>query len=53
MQTLRQILEQAETNRVAIGHFNISDLITLKAVFEAGRDLNVPAIVGASEGERH
>jgi fructose-bisphosphate aldolase class II len=52
MQTLRQILEQAETNRVAIGHFNISDLITLKAVFEAGRDLNVPAIVGASEGER-
>jgi len=52
MQTLRKILEQAETNGVAIGHFNISDLVTLKAVFEAARDLNVPVVVGASEGER-
>jgi fructose-bisphosphate aldolase class II len=52
MDTLRKILEQAETNGVAIGHFNISDLVTLKAVFEAARDLNVPVIVGASEGER-
>src|SRR5580692_11947456 len=52
MQTLRKVLEQAEANAVAIGHFNISDLVTLKAVFEAARDLNVPVIVGASEGER-
>jgi len=52
MQTLRKILEQAEANAVAIGHFNISDLVTLKAVFEAARDLNVPVVVGASEGER-
>src|SRR5580704_4880595 len=52
MQTLRKILEQAEANGVAIGHFNISDLVTLKAVFEAARDLNVPLVVGASEGER-
>src|ERR1700686_4884076 len=52
MQTLRKILEQAEANGVAIGHFNISDLVTLKAVFEAARDLNVPVVVGASEGER-
>src|SRR5713226_6634823 len=52
MQTLGKILEHAETNGVAIGHFNISDLITLKAVFEAARDLNVSVIVGASEGER-
>lgn len=52
MQTLRKILEQAEANTVAIGHFNISDLVTLKAVFEAARDLNVPVVVGASEGER-
>jgi ketose-bisphosphate aldolase len=37
---------------VAIGHFNISDLVTLKAIFEAARGLNVPVIVGASEGER-
>jgi len=52
MQTLHRILEQANANAVAIGHFNISDLITLKAVFEAAQDLQVPIIVGASEGER-
>ncbi|MGA7625751.1 MAG: class II fructose-bisphosphate aldolase [Candidatus Acidiferrales bacterium] len=52
MATLRKILEQAETNRVGVGHFNVSDLAILKAVFEASRDLNVPVIVGASEGER-
>lgn len=52
METLRNILEQAERNRVAIGHFNVSDLVTLKGVFDAARDLKLPVIVGASEGER-
>jgi ketose-bisphosphate aldolase len=52
METLRKILEQAEAKGVAIGHFNISDLVTLKAVFEATWDLKVPVIVGVSEGER-
>lgn len=52
METLRKILEQAERNRVAVGHFNISDLVGLKAAFEAARDLKVPVIVGVSEGER-
>ena len=52
MQTLRKILEQAEANGVAIGHFNISALVILKAVFEAPQARNVPIIVGASEGER-
>lgn len=52
MQTLRKILEQAETNGVAVGHFNISDLVTLKAVFEAACHLELPVVVGVSEGER-
>ena len=52
MQTLHKILEEAEANGVAIGHFNISDLVILKGVFEAARDRKVPVIVGASEGER-
>jgi ketose-bisphosphate aldolase len=52
METLRTVLLQTEAKGVAIGHFNISDLVTLKAVFEAARDLNVPVVVGASEGER-
>lgn len=52
MKTLREVLEKADSDRVAIGHFNISDLIGLKAVFDAARELNVPVIVGVSEGER-
>jgi fructose-bisphosphate aldolase, class II len=52
MQTLRELLQQAQQKRVALGHFNVSDLVQLKAVFEAARDLHVPVLVGASEGER-
>lgn len=52
MQTLRKILEQADTGGFAIGHFNVSDLVTLNAVFEAARDVKVPVVVGVSEGER-
>jgi fructose-bisphosphate aldolase, class II len=52
METLRKTLEQADKNAVAIGHFNVSDLVALKAVFEAARDLHLPVVVGTSEGER-
>ena len=52
MQTLRQVLQQAQQRGVAIGHFNISDLVLLKAVFAAAQELRVPVLVGASEGER-
>jgi fructose-bisphosphate aldolase class II len=37
---------------VAIGHFNISDLVLLKAVVAAARELDLPVMVGASQGER-
>ena len=46
MFTLREVLKQAETERVAVGHFNVSDLVTLKAAFESASDQNVPVIVG-------
>jgi fructose-bisphosphate aldolase, class II len=49
---LRNVLENAEINGAAIGHFNISDWILLKAVFAAAYELKVPVIVGVSEGER-
>jgi fructose-bisphosphate aldolase class II len=49
---LRSALEQAQTNGVALGHFNISDWVLLKAVFASAQELKVPVIVGASEGER-
>jgi fructose-bisphosphate aldolase class II len=52
MQVLRDVLEQAHKNGVAIGHFNIADLAVLKAVFASARELNVPCMIGVSEGER-
>lgn len=52
MQILRDVLKQAEENRVAIGHFNVADLVLLKAVFAAAQELKVPVIIGVSEGER-
>ena len=52
MKTLREVLGEARQNEVAVGHFNISDLAGLKAVFESARALHVPVIVGLSEGER-
>ena len=53
MDTLREVLKHAETEGIAIGHFNVSDWVTLKAVFESARERNVPVIVGVSESERH
>ncbi len=52
MQTLQDVLRQTQQQGTAIGHFNVSDLVLLNAVFAAAQELNVPVIVGASEGER-
>ena len=49
---LRDVLDQAQKNGVAIGHFNIADLVLLKAVFASAQELKVPVLVCASEGER-
>jgi fructose/tagatose bisphosphate aldolase len=35
MKTLREVLQDAEKRRVAVGHFNFSELTVLKAVGEA------------------
>jgi len=53
MRVLWDILKHAQEDCVAIAHFNVSDLVLLKAVFTTARELNVPVIVGASEGERN
>lgn len=52
MKTLREILADADARRVAVGHFNISDLGALKAIVAAGRGMNLPILIGVSEGER-
>jgi len=52
MDSLLKIIGQAEKKFAAIGHFNISDCIALKAIFLAAQELNLPVIIGVSEGER-
>ncbi len=52
VKSLREYIKEAEKNKVAIGHFNISNIEGLWAVFNAAKSLNVPVIVGVSEGER-
>ena len=52
MKTFREVLADADARRVAVGHFNISDLAALKAIFAAARELQLPVLIGVSEGER-
>jgi fructose-bisphosphate aldolase class II len=52
MMTLGEVLNDARHRQVAIGHFNVSDLVALKAVTDAAREVNVPVLIGTSEGER-
>lgn len=52
MSNLRKILEDVEKRKVAVGHFNISNLEQLKAVAQVARELDLPVIIGTSEGER-
>lgn len=52
MKSLRDWLQWAEKKKVAIGHFNVSDSEGFKAVVEAATALEVPVIIGVSEGER-
>lgn len=52
VRTLRNVLQQAQREGVAIGHFNVADLVLLNAVFAAARELNLPVLVGVSEQER-
>jgi fructose-bisphosphate aldolase class II len=46
------VLQEAEHRRVAIGHFNFSELVVLKAAAQASRELGVPVVMGVSESER-
>src|SRR5947209_6320618 len=49
---LHEVLEQAQNNGTAVGHFNIADFVMLKAVFASAEELKAPVIVGVSEGEQ-
>jgi len=52
MSSLLKALRQADAARVAVGHFNVSDLVTLYGIVEAASEREVPVVVGASEAER-
>lgn len=52
MKTLKECINEAEEKKVAIGHFNISNLEILWGIFKAAQSLEVPVIIGVSEGER-
>jgi fructose-bisphosphate aldolase, class II len=52
MKTLKEAIQEAESKKVAIGHFNISTLEMFWAIFNAAKKLDVPVIIGVSEGER-
>jgi len=52
MKNLRECIAEAREKKVAIGHFNISNIEGFWAVVRAAKNLNVPAIIGVSEGER-
>jgi fructose-bisphosphate aldolase class II len=58
MKTLRQSVQEAMERKVAVGHFNISNLEGFWAVVRASEVISekagrpVPVIIGVSEGER-
>lgn len=51
MQTLREYIAAARAKKVAIGHFNFSNIDGLHAIARAAKTLDVPVIVGTAEGE--
>lgn len=50
--TYRETINRAREQKNSIGHFNISNLEALKGIVQAAVKLNVPVIIGVSEGER-
>lgn len=51
MKTYREYILEADEKGIAIGHFNISNLEALHAIYNSAKKLNVPIIIGLAEGE--
>jgi fructose-bisphosphate aldolase class II len=49
---LSQALQQADSSRTALAHFNVSELVTLKAAVAVASETGLPVVLGASESER-
>lgn len=50
--TLKEVVLDAASKKIAVGHFNISNLESLWGIFNAAKALNLPVVIGTSEGER-
>src|SRR3989338_10887836 len=48
---LKEYLNRATREGWATGHFNASELDQMRAIVEACKEVNAPAIIGTSEGE--
>lgn len=53
MRTLKEVLQDAQEHKVAVGHFNISDSTQFNAIVDAASKLALPVIIGVSEGEKN
>ncbi len=51
MKTLREYIKEAGEKGIAIGHFNVSNIEALHGIYNAAKKLDVPVIIGVSEGE--
>ncbi len=52
MRSLWELIKDAESRHVAIGHFNFAESTVFNAAVMAAEELGVPVILGASEKER-
>lgn len=52
MKKLKEYIKEAQEGKKAIGHFNISNMEGFWAVVMGAKELNLPVIIGVSEGER-
>jgi len=52
MKSLIEVIQDAEKEKTAVGHFNISTVDALWAIFDAAKALDKPVVIGVSEGER-
>jgi fructose-bisphosphate aldolase, class II len=52
MSSLLQYINQAETDHIALGHFNVSTIEACWAIIDTAKKLNQPVVIGVSEGER-
>lgn len=49
---LPNAIKYAQEKQVALGHFNVSTVEAIHAIVAAAKSLDVPIIIGVSEGER-